>query len=206
MKIKKTENDQTGKERSAGAWSQLDFNHNKNSNALLCLEPYEALDRSPVNPWAPYWGLLLCTIYVECTVIFSHSGWESDLWLGLKCPFNEQLLCPCRVSFTNEWVTVSLSLCLCLFIISQIHSISLSASKTEPFSRLGQGSSQDHLSCLAGTSLRSYSIASRCALTLNQSVCHTRYMQTMWKRSNEIQAASISKIKFLKNTAGSLHC
>jgi len=92
------------------------------------------------------------------SVISSLSGWKSDLWLGLKCLFNEQRLCPCRVTLTNEWVTVFLSLCSCLFIISEIHSNSLRPSKIGPFSQQDQGSSEDHFCCLAATLPQFYSL------------------------------------------------
>lgn len=112
------------------------------------------------------------------SVISSLSGWESDLWLGLECLFNEQLLCPCRVSFTNEWVTVYLSPSLCsrLFIISQIHS----SSDTAPPFPQGQGSSRDHLVCV-WPALHWHLIASVCALTSNYSACHLQPRYTREK-------------------------
>lgn len=62
-------------------------------------------------------GLLTGGLYFEqymWGVISSLWCWEPDLWLGLECLFNEQLLRPCRVGFTNERVAVSL--CLLVFV------------------------------------------------------------------------------------------
>lgn len=93
------------------------------------------------------------------SVISSLLGWESDLWLGLECLFNEQLLCPCRVSFTNEWVTVTLALflaaCVCLLFLK---STTGSGTQRQDLSLgQGRGSSQDHRRWLAAASLRCYS-------------------------------------------------
>lgn len=120
----------------------------------------------------------VCFEQYMSSVISSLSVWGPDLWLGLECLFNEQLLCPHRVSFTNEWVTVSLSFCLCLFIISQIHSIRLSRLKTGPLSQPGQGSSLDGLGCLPGTFL----LWLVSWLQIRQPGCYS------WKKSNETGA------------------
>lgn len=93
------------------------------------------------------------------SVISSPLGWESDLWLGLECLFNEQLLCPCRVSFTNEWVTVTLALflaaCVCLLFLK---STTGSGTQRQDLSLgQGRGSSQDHRRWLAAASLQCYS-------------------------------------------------
>lgn len=137
------------------------------------------LNSSPGSPRAPSWGPLLWTIYVECDILTV--GWGPDLWLGLKCLFNEQRLCPSRVSFTNEWVTVSQSLWrLCLFIISQIHSFSL----WHPFTWPGWGSSLDHLGCQADTLARSHN---QC-LDFKSGSLAAIQNYTVWKRSKETQA------------------
>lgn len=158
--------------------------------------------RPPKSPQQVLWessGRVLRTFPLNnmWILISALPVWEPDLWLGLECLFNEQRLCRCRVSSTNERVSVSyslrFSLRLCLFIISQIPAHVALKDETLSLRRVG-GSSGDHLRWLAP-------VLKTAGGTWRESVGHSELDEVKWNTSWFVL---ISKIKFLKSTAGSV--